>query len=84
MHTTITKLTGKISPAIFLNLYKKDPQNIDIHTSYTYPYPNIYNPTHRPPPLQLKPFRAAWNPNSFIYTDEFQKNGEPHIRGIHR
>ena len=37
----------------------------------------MHNPTHRPPHLPLKPFRAAWNPDSFIYTDGSQKTGNP-------
>ena len=61
--------------AISLNPCKKDPQHIDSHTSNTDPYSDIHNPTHRPPKIPLKPFRAAWNPDSFIYTDESQKRG---------
>jgi hypothetical protein len=49
LHTAITKLTRRISPAISLNLCKQDPQHIDNHTTYTDPCPNIHNPIHRPP-----------------------------------
>jgi ribonuclease HI len=78
--TTITKLTGKTAPTIHLNLDKKDPQQIDSHTSYTDPYPNIPKPTKRTQRLPLKPFRATWNPNSFIYTDGSPKTGNPKLR----
>jgi hypothetical protein len=48
LHTTITKLTGRTPPTISLNLCKKIPQHIDIHTSYTNPYPNVPDLTQRP------------------------------------
>jgi hypothetical protein len=59
LHTAITKLIGRTPPAISLNICKKDPQHIDNHASYTNTYPNIPNPTDRPPHLPLRPFRAA-------------------------
>jgi hypothetical protein len=45
LQTTIIKLTGKTSPAISLNLGKKDSQHIDSHAFYTNPYPYILDPT---------------------------------------
>ncbi len=77
LHTAITNLTRKTSPAISLNLGKKDSQHIDNNASYTYPYPDILDPTQRPPHLPLRPFRATWNPDSFIYTDGSKKTGNP-------
>jgi hypothetical protein len=63
LRTNIPKLTGKPSPVISLNLGKKLSQHIDSHASYTYPYPDIPDPTQRPPHLPLRPFRAAWIPD---------------------
>ena len=80
LHTTITKLTGRTSPAISLNLCKKDSQHIDSHTSYTDPYPNMHNPTQRPKKSHYEhSAQHGIQIASYTQTDR-RKRGAPHKR----
>ena len=80
LHTlreSFTKLEGAKTPAISLNLTMKDPQHIDNSQSYTDPYPEPITRTRHITRYPIGPFRAAWNPNDYIYTDSSQKTGNP-------
>jgi len=77
LHETLSNILGRDTQHITLILKIKDPTQLDNRQAYKDLYPSI--PTKISPnnPPLIRPYRAAWNPKEYIYTDGSLVKGNP-------
>ena len=68
LHETLSRLLGRDTHPITLNLNLNDPTHLDNSQTYKDPYPSIPSMPYTNDPPYIHPYHAAWNPTDFIYT----------------
>jgi ribonuclease HI len=77
LHETLTNILGRDTRPITLTLNLKDPAQLDSSQAYKDPYPCIPMKTTPNRPPQIRPYRAAWDPKAYVYTDGSLVTGNP-------